>query len=32
MLAIERRNRILAKLTKEGKILVSDLSREFGAT
>ncbi len=32
MLAIERRNRILAKLTMEGKVLVSDLSREFGVT
>lgn len=30
MLAIERRNLILEKLSKEGKVLVSDLSREFG--
>jgi DeoR/GlpR family transcriptional regulator of sugar metabolism len=32
MLAIERKNRILAKLTIEGKVLVSDLSREYGVT
>ncbi len=30
MLAIERRNRILEMLALEGKVLVSDLSREFG--
>ena len=32
MLAIERRNAILAKLSVEGKVLVSDLSREFNVT
>lgn len=32
MLAIERRNAILAKLAAEGKVLVSDLSREFDVT
>lgn len=32
MLAIERRNAILAKLSMEGKVLVSDLSREFSVT
>ncbi len=32
MLAIERRNAILSKLVLEGKVLVSDLSREFGVT
>ncbi len=32
MLAIERRNAILSKLALEGKVLVSDLSREFGVT
>lgn len=32
MLAIERRNTILAKLSLDGKVLVSDLSREFGVT
>lgn len=32
MLAIERQNAILAKLSLEGKVLVSDLSREFGVT
>ena len=32
MLAIERRNAILAKLSMEGKVVVSDLSREFDVT
>ncbi len=32
MLAIERRNAILAKLTAEGKVIVADLSREFDVT
>ena len=32
MLAIERRNAILAKLSIEGKVVVSDLSREFEVT
>ena len=32
MLAIERRNSILAKLSAEGKVIVADLSREFGVT
>lgn len=32
MLAIERRNAILTKLTVEGKVIVSDLSQEFGVT
>ena len=32
MLAIERRNAILAKLSVEGKVVVSDLSREFDVT
>ncbi len=32
MLAIERRNAILAKLSAEGKVIVSDLSREFDVT
>lgn len=32
MLAIERKNAILAKLSMEGKVLVSDLSREYGVT
>lgn len=32
MLAIERRNAILSKLAVDGKVLVSDLSREFGVT
>ncbi len=32
MLAIERRNRILEKLGSEGKVIVVDLSREFGVT
>ncbi|MCQ2449552.1 MAG: DeoR/GlpR family DNA-binding transcription regulator [Clostridia bacterium] len=32
MLAIERRNAILAKLSLEGKVVVSDLSREFSVT
>lgn len=32
MLAIERRNAILAKLSMEGKVVVSDLSREFSVT
>lgn len=32
MLAIERRNAILAKLSVEGKVLVSDLSQEFSVT
>ena len=32
MLAIERRNAILSKLSIEGKVLVSDLSREFSVT
>lgn len=32
MLAIERRNAILSKLSIEGKVLVSDLSREFSVS
>lgn len=32
MLAIERRNEILAKLLVDGKVIVSDLSREFNVT
>ena len=32
MLAIERRNSILAKLSAEGKVIVADLSREFEVT
>lgn len=32
MLAIERRNAILARLSVEGKVVVSDLSREFSVT
>lgn len=32
MLAIERRNAILARLSVEGKVVVSDLSREFMVT
>lgn len=32
MLAIERRNAILAKLSMEGKVIVADLSREFDVT
>lgn len=32
MLAIERRNAILSKLSVEGKVLVGDLSREFSVT
>ena len=32
MLAIERRNAILAKLNTNGKVIVSDLSREFNVT
>ncbi len=32
MLAIERRNAILAKLSVEGKVIVADLSRDFGVT
>lgn len=32
MLAIERRNAILAKLSLEGKVVVSDLAREFEVT
>ncbi len=32
MLAIERRNAILAKLNAEGKVIVADLSREFDVT
>lgn len=32
MLAIERRNAILARLSMEGKVVVSDLSREFKVT
>lgn len=32
MLAIERRNAILAKISLTGKVLVSDLSRDFGVT
>lgn len=32
MLAIERRNAILAKLVVEGKVVVNDLSKEFGVT
>lgn len=32
MLAIERRNAILARLNAEGKVIVTDLSREFNVT
>jgi DeoR/GlpR family transcriptional regulator of sugar metabolism len=32
MLAIERKNAILTKLSIEGKVLVSELSREYGVT
>ena len=32
MLAIERRREITAKLTAEGKVIVSELAREFGVT
>lgn len=32
MLAIERRNAILTKLTVEGKVIVADLSQEFSVT
>ena len=32
MLAIERRNAILAKLATDGKVIVSDLSEEFQVT
>ncbi len=32
MLAIERRNAILARLNAEGKVIVTDLSREFDVT
>ena len=32
MLAIERRNAILAKLNTQGKVIVTDLSREFDVT
>lgn len=32
MLAIERRNAILTKLSAEGKVLVADLAREFSVT
>ena len=32
MLAIERRNAILAKLATDGKVIVSDLSEEFNVT
>lgn len=32
MLAIERRNAILAKLNTDGKVIVADLSREFNVT
>lgn len=32
MLAIERRNAILAKLNAQGKVIVTDLSREFDVT
>ncbi len=32
MLAIERKNAILSKLLMEGKVLVNDLSREYGVT
>ena len=32
MLAIERRNAILAKLNSQGKVIVTDLSREFNVT
>ncbi len=32
MLAIERRNVILARLQSEGKVIVADLSQEFGVT
>ncbi len=32
MLAIERRNAILSKLSAEGKVIVADLSREFDVT
>ena len=32
MLAIERRNTILARLQSEGKVIVAELSQEFGVT
>ena len=32
MLAIERRNEILSKLSTEGKVLVADLAKEFDVT
>lgn len=32
MLAIERRREIVAKLTAEGKVIVSELAKEFGVT
>ena len=32
MLAIERRNVILSKLAQDGKVIVADLSRDFGVT
>lgn len=32
MLAIERRREIIAKLTLDGKVIVSELAREFGVT
>ena len=32
MLAIERRNAILAQLSQNGKVIVADLSRDFGVT
>ena len=32
MLAIERRNQILSKLSTDGKVLVADLAREFNVT
>ena len=32
MLAIERRNQILAKLQQENKVVVSDLSQKYNVT
>ena len=32
MLPAERKNEILARLTFEGKVIVSDLSRQYGVT
>ena len=32
MLAIERRNAIIARLNMDGKVIVTDLAQEFGVT